>query len=330
MKELHIEVQEDGSRGYTNERAVKEHYEAWKSGNITLQDYGTFMCKNLENFIKQMIQKNHVLRNPSDFEDFLQEGFMAVYKHLEKYDPYTASPTSYFMGRILEALRGGVSDITGRKEHYQTSATRMGKILREYGYTGFDDDRLTADMISVITGYPLSTVVETQKELAGSNASSFDLHENEYINEFHADPLDILVKAEADKIAVEAYETLTALEQFCLKKTELADPRKKTRTKKSDIEKQDERLSKKELAALLKTPEARRIFGDELPRRVDATEVQIIINRSVRKLRGSKSLMKYNPDMWRRMTHIEGYEQASVEDIDDAISAGLLDDSDDL
>ena len=312
---------------------ARVNYDAYKSGKMSRNDYGTFMCLQLENYILKLIKEKHYYSKAS-VEDLKQGGFIAIARTLDDYDPYESNPSTFFTCYILEDLRKEVKNSTGNSEYYNTKATRLNKKVRKYGYSGLDDERLTPDLISTLTDVSLATVVETLREISVNTDADFATLENvssvgaSNHRPEHGNPLDILIKQEEQSDTIAAFESLSPLQQFLFIRTELADERKKTRVKKSEVEKMNEKSSRKELLEILRTPEAREAFKGELPSYIDQCYIQTQINHARRKLQNNRTMLKHAPESWIKDNRVDGYEQASEAEISAAILSGEWDDLD--
>ncbi len=282
---------------------IIEKYDALKSGDISREDWALYLCNLLENYIKKLIAVKHRTIG-ADYQDLIQQGYLAVCEQLDNYDPHLGMPTSYFTEFINQYTKDAC-DNSGMTKYYVGTATKLEKIAKKYGYDGITDPNLSPDTLAVLANTSLMTVLETIKFKSATLVSLEATSENFEMESTFKTPEHAALDKERDEFLRSQFDKLSPLEKYLLLETVLSDEPKSYRA----------------ILAALKTPELHARFEDELPNKVEQVYLEQKTNHALRRIRyspGAKKLfqMEERP--------IELVEQASTDDIESAIMSNLL------
>ena len=307
--------------------ATVEKYKAYKAGRITKDEWGDYLIKILDNYVKALIAKHHFTAK-AEYEDLYNEGLLSIWLYADAYDPitYNTMPTSFFKDRILEGMRSIVEQEIGNSEmtgHYKAKVYELNKCAQESGYEGINDEKLTAAMLSALSNMSLVTV-ERAMELASYMSVSLDVVTDNFDSGRHyGEPERQMINEERSEKLASVWNNLNPLEQYLLRHTELAED-------KEDIEDgygikyKDPRFKKiavRNLVSTLRTPEARAEFGNLLPKnptKIDSDFISNTIINAIKRFKDSYAMQPYiqvKEPMSFCDDEMDAYEQASLEDI---------------
>lgn len=338
-------------KAQTKEVIIK-HYDDYKAGKTTYDDWVLYLIDLLDNYIKYHIRVTYKCQNRDDFEDFQQQGREAIIRKAPEYDPHQAMPTVFFTPQI-EANQQKLAVKNGSTAHYTSEIAMLNKIACNAGYDGLKDPDLTANILITLSGESATTVIRTLDLARMSTASIEATSENLDFEGTYENPEDIIIKQEASEFAISQWKRLTPLEQFLIRQNILAEPAKGTsvyddddeddeeeetksnkktkrggtsRIKKPWLKVNKEHMSYCELTILFNDkdhPEWREMFKDELPKKVKKTALQVIVNKALEKLSQSpetQEYLDYEDDL-----DYEEIEQATEDELEKAMMDNLLD-----
>jgi len=207
-------------------------------------------------------------------------------------------------------------------EHYVKHKIKLDKVARKHGFTGMLDERLTPDMLSVISGVSIKTVLETLKHVQYSVSSleqttdnfdlDFSLEGNCENSISYKTPEKAVLDQELSDLVTELLSDFSSFDRWLFENTVLSD----------------DPISYRNLTKFLKTSEAEEMFGEELPKQCDQKSMKRRVMNCIRRV-------KYAPKLARYMSIQDNAyepiieEQASPDDIGAAILDGLFDEDGD-
>ena len=197
--------------------AITEKYKAYKAGRLTRDEWGDYLIKILDNYVKALIAKHHFTAK-AEYDDLYNEGLLSIWLYADAYDPvtYNTMPTSFFKDRILEGMRSIVEQEIGNSEmtgHYKAKIYELNKCAQESGYEGINDDKLTDAMLSALSNMSLVTV-ERARELASYMSVSLDVVTDNFDSGRHyGEPERQMIDEERSEKLASVWNNLNALEQ---------------------------------------------------------------------------------------------------------------------
>ena len=278
-----------------------EMYERYKAGKISKDDYTMWMLDLLSNYIKSRISN----MPHKYYEDLYVAGQSAIIAQIDKYDPHAARPTSYFTSYIDEYTHTELRDQTGlTTQHYETNRQRLKKAAREYGYEGLNDPNLTPETLHIISGVALKTVCECLI-IDGVIVDSLEAcSENQDYMGTYKTPEQAVMEKQSSDFLESQLKKCTPLERFLLEERVMSD----------------EPESFRSLVIMLKQPEWREFFKNELPNGVDQVTLEQKLNHALRRIQQNTSTKKF-----AYVNGVDNFnEQASAYDIDEAFAEGAI------
>ena len=328
---------------------LKEMHSNYRAGSISKKEYAQFMCDVLERYIQKMIYITKVtkFRTNNSFEDFLQEGKLAIIQKIDEYDPEKGMPTTYFKDYIRGAFNKLVKSPSenGRTVYYNQCVTLIKKVLAERKISANDPNVSVRDIQRWMNEpknknpYSLRTIEQAWKSMPNNIVSYEALLEGdgtEYrserpimdIESSFVSPEDYVLNKELNDIILQNLDSITPLQKFILFKTEFVDAPTKllndeytsdTGSTTKDVSESDA-MSYRDLINLLSTPRYMEEFSDELEGvKLTPMWLRQYKNSAFRKLKYYRDFQRYN-----NVTQTDFFVQASTEDID----VFLMDDKD--
>lgn len=291
---------------YGQKKFLVEVYDCWQQGLITLEEWQEFLAGLLTNYIKSRIKNKNFLIG-AEYEDLIQSGWRGVIEKANEYDPHKALPTTYFTYYIDQYMKESL-DTSGLSQYYNENAIKLDKIAKINNYSGCMDKNLSDVTLATISGISVMTVRETRKMLSNTvlswdaNSDNIDLEESRYKS-----PEKALLDKERDSFLQEAFSKLNPLEQFLLYYTELTP----------------KPMSIRAVLEVLNKPEWYDKYEEYLPKKkLTQDALRLILSKALRKLQHNVPLGKYIST--RQARTFEQFEQASNEDIENAILTNMI------
>lgn len=288
-------------------RSLTQQYDAYRNNEISRDEYAMYLISHLEHYIEFCINRRHRLLG-AEYDDLMQSGRMAIIEKIDDYNPYIATPTSYFTAYINQYTKETViKNNTGSTQYYISKVVKLEKVAKANGYTGITDPELPPDILSILSGEPLKTVIETIKIKNCQATASLDAtSENMDIEGTYQSPEAVIIKQETDSFLMKQFLKCSPLERFLLIHTVLSE----------------EPYSYCQMVKILKTEEYRERYEEELPKRLDQVFLEQKVNGALRKIRHNPRTAEYVKAKcpWENIP-----EQISKEDMDKAISCHLFD-----
>ncbi len=196
------------------EKVFVAKYNAYKANEISSDEYQLFAIQVLENYVKKLISKYHKTAY-GEYEDLTQSAYVKILEHLEDYNPYMTEPTTFFDPYIKEGLKGENKD--GSK-HYESTIVKLNKVAQEAGYIDCFDPMLTPQMLSILSGKPLKTVVKALEYKQETSFVSLEaVSENQDIESPFDTPEAAYIKKERKDLLSKLFETqLTSFEKWLI------------------------------------------------------------------------------------------------------------------
>lgn len=281
-------------------------YDDYRAGKLDSSDYILFLKDVLENYFISMINKLHRTMS-SDFEDQMQQCYLALCEHYDQYDPHLSTPTSFFTKYIVQYTKQAL-DNGGMSPYYVSLATQLDKAAKQYGYTGINDENLDAQTLATISNTPLESVVNTLEQQRITLNSLSETTENIVAKNKFVNPEQAVLDEELKNFCEAQLARLTPLEHFLVYYQDMADPseKKSYRTLLITIKQSPELMEK--FKADLKTPG------------FDQRTLEAIHNRAINKMSNNVQTKRYMDNRNNDIT----FEQASDDDIAGAVNLGLL------
>ncbi len=299
---------------------IIEKYDLYKAGKISRQEYCEHILEVLEFYIKSRITAKHRTLG-ADYEDLMQQGYLAIMEKVDVYDPRRSRPTSFFTDYIDQFQKDALKN-SGMTRYYLSMATKLERIAKKYGFEGILDPRLEPDKLSILADVSLTTVLETIKAKAQSNVSSYEavtdnveLDTESGFNPGFKNPETCYLENETHRFLQSELDKLSPLQQFLvINITAAANP-----------------MSYRKIVKLLKDPEYHYLLtdkeGKDISGKIDQTTLEQALQQALRRLSHNTNLNKLVSFKKKRAYEIiEEEEQASVDDIFSAIENGALED----
>lgn len=247
---------------------VIEMYEQYQDGLITRNDYATYMITLLEDFVKQIVSLRFAGHGRSgDFNDFVQEGCVAIFSKIDEYDPYKTMPTTYFRYVIESVLRVRQTEINGDgiSSYYKEMIINLDKVAKEYGYEDSLDPRLTEVRLHILSGVPLSTVSQALERKRRKNVNLETLENS--LEHNYMSPEEQFIKNERTGELNDMVKDLPPLDLYILKRMVI----------------DDDTASAKQVVKELSTPEAKEHFN--LKKNPNIPGIQTNLSKTLMKLK---------------------------------------------
>ena len=315
---------------------IIKRYEDVLAGRSSYNEWLEYLLDIMEYYIKDYTAKMGRTKTPQDFEDYMQEGRLAVIKKAPEYDPHISMPSSYFTLQI-EAGQQAFAKKSGQTSYYVSEAVTLNKIAREAGYSGINDPALSANVLIELSHEPATTVLNTLEMLKMSSSSLEAVTENIDIESTYKNPEEIALENERNEFVFERWNELSPFEQFLLFHIVLVDPPVKgvsekknegvSRRKMPWLKVGKERLSYCEMCVLLNSkehPEYREIYKKYLPKKITTQTLQNIVNSALAKLAQATETQDYL-EFEEDDIDFDEIEQATESEIEKAMMENLLD-----
>nr|WP_297765646.1 hypothetical protein [uncultured Butyrivibrio sp.] len=196
------------------EKVFVAKYNAYKCGEVSWKEYGSFAIQVLDNYVKKLISKYHKTAY-GEYEDLTQSAYEKIIEHLKDYDPNKTEPTTFFDPYIKEGLKNDNKD--GSK-HYESVIVKLNRVAQEAGYVDCFDSLLTPQMLSILSGKPLKTVVKALEYKQETTLVSLEaVSENQDIESPFDSPEAAYIKRERRDLISKLFETqLTSFEKWLI------------------------------------------------------------------------------------------------------------------
>ncbi len=275
---------------------IKDLYDHKNDSPAAMQKYQEILWLQLQKWVAMRASSwaSKVKNNcHAQFEDLMANAAAAICEHAADYDPYKTKPTTYFTPFIDDAMKECTNTRTVQvSNHYVQGAAETEKVLRENGYDGLQDSRVTVKLICQIMDYPtkMANII-----WENSRRTFCSLDDPSWIEDsMSSGPEDIYCKNESSKELLEACQALTPLERYMIEMFYI----------------EDIRSTRMIVTQLRKSPKLLDIFSLS-PKQVTGKFVEQIKNKAVTKLKSGSETKK------NAMASAEIYEQVSQSDFDD-------------
>lgn len=275
---------------------ICDAYDHRDDSPVKQQEYMVLMWEQLERLVTQRALQwgSKVKGNPhASLDDLKSSAKVEIIEHINDYDPHRTNPSTYFSRFIDDAMKACTnSRILQVSNHYIYGGAEVDKVLRENGYDGLQDPRVTVKLITQIMDIPTK---KASVILENSKRSFCSLDDPSWIEDTVGEsPEDKVMKNESIKTLVEACSTkLTPLEQYLIEQFFVNDITS-SRLLVSGLRKNKSLLKRFSLN----------------PKQVTGKFVIEIKNRAVNKLRAVSENRRSNA-----LVNAAIYEQASSEDL---------------
>lgn len=301
----------------TENARIIELYDNWKNSPAESQSdnyekYVIALCDTLENLIKSHIKFYKFTYGQTEYEDLIASGNVAIMEKIASYDPRRSMPSSFFGPKIDELLRICNRSGSPLSNHYIAMGKTLKDAAKKAGYSSLFDPEVTPELLQILTGISLRTIVNTLDQI---NIKIDSIDDDNFVEptEYTQTPEQICVRDENRKFLNEALNSLTEYERFIFMKACVEVERDK-----KGIEKH---MSIRRLCSILSEPDAMEHF--HLPKKPDNNSVAKDIELARRKLAhyaGMKERFSYHP---KSSNPYLPYEQADMDEIESAILADI-------
>jgi DNA-directed RNA polymerase specialized sigma24 family protein len=293
--------------------AVRAKYDAYKTGMLTYDDYATYIVDYISKYVYSKVHKKGV--DLSKFEDVAQQCMLRIVEKIPKYDPYIASPTSYFDPYIDQGVREETNPNYMATKHYQNLIIDMNKAIQatpkfaELGIVDCLDERVrTEELHDLLGGKHALTSLEAARAAASRAIVNIDeTHENTIESTDYVNPLTAIIQNEESERIYNVISELSPLSQFICQAFLLAE----------------HPYSKKKVLEYLKTPEAQQRFPGEIPNKVNLKDIEGKISRV--KITLAEQLKEYGSrGEYRQVAEDMSFEQLDTQDADCMFNSGAF------
>lgn len=265
--------------------AVKARFysimEDYHSGDERKRQYALERAmRELEGFIHLIIKRSYSTYTKKHFYDLLQEGYVGVAMGMKKYDPDISMPSTFFFPYIKHEMQGFITrNIDKTTSHYSANIKKINKaieILDEKGiqYTNVD--------IAIQTGMTIETVdqslsIRNRRDEVHIDACPPNVIDAELENSRVKTPEQELMETEEKELIYRTLNTLLTEDEITILEYHFG---------LNDVD----TISEGEIAKKLQIPK---------------DKVKRILNRAIRKLRGSELANLYNDSVQKEKKHLE-------------------------
>lgn len=330
-----------------NAEAIKL-YDKWKETDSKedFDEFVLFLCRLLKNMSKDHMGIYHFSdkdlgSDPEHYgsidfvsgereveQDLLQETYLAIATFAKTYNPHESMPSSYFGVRIDEYMRKSVERNPGASQHYRENRVKLDRIATQNGYEGAADPRLTVELLHLMSGISLETIVNTMSTTSLTSVS-YDETDKDGNNMYDSlpdahvpTPEQELIRNETNSYLAAAWNTLSRYEQFIFTKSCLEQKKDKDGMDEFDKFGRPKFASAKAIREMLDNPEILRHFElDSLP---DSNRIQRDVEIARRKLYHYGDIRKrFRYVVEAKREGIKSYEQADMDDLEVAILSDI-------
>ncbi len=298
---------------------IIKYYDAWKAGEVTDNDWATYLWLLVENYAKVLAE--HSFKGKGEFEDLMQSAALIFTENYKKFNPRITKAITYFNGQFKEMDREYRNEIS---KHYKQSQTTIHKILTRNGYSGIDDERLDAAKISSITNYPIKTVNEVLRQFSLSSVSYENIIESgELDSKKFLSPEDAYLKNEKISQMTAALSKLTPLENWLVDIMLInpSDPLEDTSEERKNIAPSYKHI----VRILTKYPEYvtdYELVKEELHETIKESFLQMKFNSALKKLRNEYTKKEFISSQPNSFTYF--VKQADEEDLIEALDFKVI------
>lgn len=132
----------------------------YHSGNEKKKQQAIYMAtRELEGFIRKIIQRKYSTYAKKYFRDLMQEGNIGIMVGMEVYDATKGMPTTFFYKYIIHEIQGFITaTIDKTTPHYSTNIKKINKVIDEFNERGI---KYTKTDIATQTGMTIETVEQS-------------------------------------------------------------------------------------------------------------------------------------------------------------------------
>lgn len=292
---------------------VCELYDKYTSGQILHNDWAQFMCAYMSHYAVSLLRKMGRLEH-GEYNDMMQNIYVAVIENLDKYNPHLYTPTAFFTCYMLQASKADIN--IEIPKYIKDTITKLDKIAKKGGFEGLLDPSLDIVWLVMESNVSMKTIQESIR-INGYVRNSFEalLDSNagaELLPSSHETPEDVVIKKTQKEKIHELLSNLSPLEKFLIDILTM-NPRNPIETDPRFKAERQEELKKKELHGMntepsleLKAPsfkqivsmfknheKLREMFADDLPPKYDSKFFELLHKKAIRKLRNLPEFRKY-------------------------------------
>lgn len=190
------------------------YFEEYKKGQHSDDEWAVYLVDTLKHYIKYLIRlDNRMAAGGIEYDDLIEAGIEAILKKYKEYDPSISTPSSFFSCKIRGAMRTACTDAGIMTEHYVKMTKKLETSLREYGYSGIEDVRLSLDTISAVSGMSMEVV---KNILAFKDVRICPLLEFDQKTQYMMSPEQELLEKERKEFLEKELASCTPLERYLL------------------------------------------------------------------------------------------------------------------
>lgn len=132
----------------------------YHSDNPNKKQQAIYMAtRELEGFIRRIIQRKYSTYAKKYFRDLMQEGNIGIMVGMETYDATKGMPTTFFYKYIIHEIQGFITATVDKTTpHYSTNIKKINKVIDEFNERGI---KYTKTDIATQTGMTIETVEQS-------------------------------------------------------------------------------------------------------------------------------------------------------------------------
>lgn len=195
-------------------RDIIEAYDRAQTGTQEDKDAYTMLVYDKLKYLIMDHIKQYGFQYKTDYEDLMSAGKVAVFEKISSYDPRQSMPASFFGPKIDEMLKKCNHGESHMSEHYISMLAKLNQAARQAGYADCSDPELTPELLQILTGLPLTTVVNTLEQYRIKISSMDDPEMENTPPSISMSPEKAVLDKIEDRELIDAVQSLSPYERF--------------------------------------------------------------------------------------------------------------------
>lgn len=143
---------------YPTQERLQEIYDMIHSEDKETQDEGvTYLLGVMSSYIISVIKKRYYTYIPLHLADMMQQGYIAVIKDADGFDPERGTPSTFFATRIDHEIQNYINGLHSSTPHYTSALKKIRECIARKKKRGVS---FTIQDICIETGLSMATVAK--------------------------------------------------------------------------------------------------------------------------------------------------------------------------
>lgn len=155
--------------GHPSQEKLERIYDMIHSGDKEARNDGiTLLLGCTSSYILSIIKKRYRTYMPLHLADMMQQGYYAIIRDADKYDPAKGAPTTFFQTRINHEIQAYINNLHNSTPHFTSAAKKIRACIARKKAKGLS---FTLQDLCIETGQSMTTILGCVRIKESKNVS---------------------------------------------------------------------------------------------------------------------------------------------------------------